>query len=286
MTQEHSLDYNGHSIFYRTYGDAEAPRLLLCVHGLTGNSMDCHAIAQTIADNGYYVASIDMPGRGQSDCFANAAEYCYKVYIDVLKNWMAALKAERYQIDWYGISMGGLLGIRLAGEGNSPIQTLILNDIGPEVPQADLDRINEVLDMEVRYDTFEAFRDALKDGREPHYGPLPQALWTEMADHSVWQDAEGYYIPAYDRNITPVFKTEPIGELDLWPFWENIRARTLVIRGAQSTLFPLEVYEKMQQRFNGAEELDLITFDNCGHVPPVVEPHQIQPVVEWLLKNT
>ena len=279
---EHLFDFHNTKIFYRLLGEEDAERLLVCVHGLTGNSTDCVPLGQRLVSEGYRVAVIDMPGRGKSDLFQNAEDYSYKIYMDVLHQFLDEINASNYALDWYGISMGGLLGIRFAGMADSPIERLILNDIGPVVPESDLDLIREYLKLEYRFETFEEFRDFLKQGRQIAYGNLPEELWTELARNNVWQDKDGLYVPAFDRNIDLMFDKEPIGELDLWPFWDLISARTLAIRGGKSTLFPLSVLEDMQKR--KPEKLDVITFDECGHVPPILEPKQISPVVDWLKK--
>jgi pimeloyl-ACP methyl ester carboxylesterase len=50
-------------------------------------------------------------------------------------NDMAVLMASLHvaQLDWVGTSLGGLIGMLLAGRENSPIRSLVMNDIGPRV---------------------------------------------------------------------------------------------------------------------------------------------------------
>ena len=280
MMQEQIFQFHNTDVFYRTYGPKQADCLMVCVHGLTGNSLDCEPLAEALVKVGYRVASIDMPGRGKSGLFDKSEDYSYRVYMDVLRQFLDVVSAENYELDWYGISMGGLLGIRLAGEENSPIRKLILNDIGPDVPKADLDLIREYLAMEFRFDSFEAYRAFLKEGREESYGPLPEELWNEVAQNNVWKTPDGAYIPAFDPKIDVMFDKEPIGELDLWPFWDRIKSDILAIRGGTSTLFPQSILDEMIARRPG--QVDVIIFEECGHVPPVIEQKQINPVVDWL----
>ena len=277
---EHFFNFKGTKIFYQTLGDDSAERLLVCVHGLTGNSTDCMPLGQALIPFSYKIASIDMPGRGRSECFKNAEDYNYKIYEDVLRAFLKELGSENYELDWYGISMGGLLGIRIAGQDNNPIKKLILNDIGPVVPEDDLNLIKAYLNLELQFDTFQEYRDFLKTGREISYGPLPEELWTEIAENNHWQTDDGKFVPAFDRNIDVMFDREPIGELDLWPYWERIKSDILVLRGGKSTLFPLSILEEMKGRQSG--DFDVITYEECGHVPPILQKEQITPFVEWL----
>ena len=45
------------------------------------------------------------------------------------------------QVDWVGTSLGGLIGIVLAGLPESPIRRIVVNDIGPYLPWSGLARI-------------------------------------------------------------------------------------------------------------------------------------------------
>ncbi|WP_423787862.1 hypothetical protein, partial [Klebsiella pneumoniae] len=66
---------------------------------------------------------------------------------------LARLNAE--SVDWFGTSMGGLIGIGLAGLPKSPIRKLLLNDVGPRVTESSLTRIGAYLGLNVRFKTFD-----------------------------------------------------------------------------------------------------------------------------------
>ena len=67
--REHSysgLGPNGfHRLHYYEWGDAENPRVVLCVHGLTRNGRDFDALAHALSDH-YRVICPDVIGRGKS----------------------------------------------------------------------------------------------------------------------------------------------------------------------------------------------------------------------------
>jgi pimeloyl-ACP methyl ester carboxylesterase len=53
----------------------------------------------------------------------------------------------------------------------------------------------------------------------------------------------------------------------------------MVIQGAQSMLLTDDILDKMRGR---GPNYDLTVFDDCGHVPSLMAPEQIQAVQEWL----
>ena len=124
------------NVCYREWGDPKNPKVVICVHGLSRNRLDFDTLAAAICAN-YRVVAIDMPGRGKSDWLDNKEDYNYlwsikdqpPLFHNILTSLIARLDV--HSVDWIGTSMGGLLGIEIAAQKASPIQRLILNDIGP-----------------------------------------------------------------------------------------------------------------------------------------------------------
>src|SRR5262252_167747 len=77
-------------------GPNDAPTLV-CVHGLTRNARDFDVLAQALSAH-YRVICPDMPGRGQSDWLAIAADYNYATYLADMTTLIARLDVER--VDW------------------------------------------------------------------------------------------------------------------------------------------------------------------------------------------
>jgi pimeloyl-ACP methyl ester carboxylesterase len=66
-------------------------------------------------------------------------EYAIPQYCADMNALIARLCTE--QVDWIGTSLGGLIGIVLAGLPGNLIRRLVVNDIGPFLPWAGLARI-------------------------------------------------------------------------------------------------------------------------------------------------
>lgn len=274
-------------IVYSDWGDPSGEPLL-CVHGLTGNGHDFNVLARALVPQGYRLLAIDVPGRGRSDFLTDPLDYNYKNYIAVLD---ALLVKEGLDypasVTWLGVSMGGLLGIRMAGLSNSPVKRLILNDIGPEVPADDLKLISAYIKPLYEFENFDAFLQQVKATRGLSYGHLSDDLWEEMARgiHRTLPNGKSSY--AYDPNIAEMFYHQPIGELSNWPFWDRITAPTLIIRGGKSTLFPQALADRMMQRGPGAKGLTTFQkFDDCGHVPSLMAAEHIALIENWLVKTS
>ena len=133
------LDSRGlHRMAYWQWGDAANPKVLVCVHGLTRQGRDFDTLARAMAGE-YRVVCPDVVGRGRSDWLADPMGYAIPGYVADMVCLLARLDAQA--VDWVGTSMGGLIGLGLASLSGSPVRKLVLNDVGPVIEPAALQRI-------------------------------------------------------------------------------------------------------------------------------------------------
>ena len=121
-----------HRVAYTEWGDANNPRVLMCVHGLSRNGRDFDALAEAMQDR-YRVICPDIVGRGESEWLQHSADYNYPQYLADMNALIARLNVS--SVDWVGTSMGGLIGMMLAAQPGAPIQKLVMNDVGPYIFQ-------------------------------------------------------------------------------------------------------------------------------------------------------
>jgi len=274
---EHSFkSENGHTLVYSDWGDKDA-NPIICVHGLTGNGFDFDFLADDLIQNDHRVIAIDLPGRGRSDFLDDPMGYNHDQYTADLYALLDHLGLE--SVDWIGISLGGLLGMRIAGKDNSPIKKLIVNDVGPTVPQAALDYIYEVIKVEYSFRDVEELEQRMRATRGLTWGPLEDIHWKHMAKHNYRVRKDGLLSYAYDPEIARMFEKEPIGDVDLWSRWKAIDCPALVIHGADSVLLTQEIIDQMREH---GPDFDLVTFQGCGHVPSLMTADQIEVVRTWL----
>ncbi|SNS36941.1 MULTISPECIES: alpha/beta fold hydrolase [unclassified Azospirillum] len=267
-----------HKIAYREWG--AGPRTIVCVHGLTRNGRDFDRLAADLADTlKARVICPDVVGRGQSGRLVNPDHYGYPQYLADMAALIARLEVEH--VDWIGTSMGGLIGMMLAAQPNSPIRRLVINDIGPFVPKAALERIGDYVGQDPVFADLTAAEQYFRD----HYagfGQLTAEQWLHMAQHSTDRQDDGSYRLAYDPGIARIFKIAPIGDVDLWALWQVIRQPTLVIRGALSDLLLAETAERMTAEGPKAQ---LYTVPDAGHAPALMAPDQIAVIRDFLSRH-
>ena len=71
-------------------------------------------VAAALADRGWRVVCPDLAGRGRSDWLDNPYDYNLPQYVLDMTVLMAAIGAP--EIDWIGTSLGGLIGMIVAGQ--------------------------------------------------------------------------------------------------------------------------------------------------------------------------
>ncbi len=270
-----------HRIVYNDWGPEDgAP--VICVHGLTGNGHDFDVLAEDLCTRGYRLIAVDLPGRGRSDFLPNPMDYNYLQYTHDLTALLAHLGFnEPGSVDWLGVSLGGLLGMRLAGMENSPIRRLILNDVGPVVPKAALDFIHQVISQTYKFDTIRDLEQRMRETRGLTWGPVTDEQWKHMAEHNARALDNGSITYAYDPEIAVVFEEHPIGDADIWQSWDNITCPVQLIQGKMSMLLTDEIIKETSTRGPGSN-MDLTVFEDCGHVPSLMAPEQIKVVEAWL----
>ncbi|MGE4314069.1 MAG: alpha/beta fold hydrolase [Pseudobdellovibrionaceae bacterium] len=259
---------------------------LICVHGLTGNGQDFDYIGPELAKLGYYVVAPDMIGRARSDYVDDPDLYRYTVYLSHLNQIMDVLNVRpQNPCVWLGVSMGGLLGVYLAGEESPRISRLILDDIGPHVPQEDLDLISQFLSGRFTYPSFEVMKVAFSQ-KAPRFdrGPMDDAQFDHFVRVASRPLEDGTLTHNFDWEISRMFAAQPLGDTPLWPRWEAFEGDVLALRGEYSTLFPPEVVEEMARR-KKAGSFTCIEIPKCGHVPSLYRDDQIKIVTDWLEKG-
>jgi pimeloyl-ACP methyl ester carboxylesterase len=270
-----------HDMAYVEWGDPANPRVLLCVHGLTRCGRDFDFLAQALAAD-YRVVCPDVVGRGASGWLANKALYGIPQYCADMTALLARLDVEA--VDWLGTSMGGLIGMTLAAQPNTPIARLILNDVGPVLSAGAIGRIGEYVGMMPRFADAAQGEAWLRVVLAP-FGALGDAQWRHIADHSLRRAGDGLWELRYDPGIAEPFRAAMQGEggaqdVVLWPLYDAIHCPTLVVRGAQSDLLSAATAADMATRGPRARTVEVA---GVGHAPTFMDETQIGVVRDFLL---
>lgn len=263
-----------HRVAYTEWGDPANPRVVICCHGLTRNGRDFDALATDLARD-FRVICPDIVGRGLSDWLRDPLHYAYPQYCADMNVLIARLGVD--EVYWVGTSMGGLIGMTLASQAGSPIRRFVINDVGPFVPKAALQRIADYVGLDNRFSSLGAVETHLRKVLAP-FGPLSDVQWRHLVAHGHRQRADGTFGLAYDPAIVNNVKLG-VQDWNLWSLWDRVACPTLIIRGAQSDLLLAQTAEEMTRR---GPEAQLVTWDGMGHAPALMAPDQIAFIRQWL----
>jgi pimeloyl-ACP methyl ester carboxylesterase len=270
-----------HKMAYKEWGDPANPRVLIAMHGITRVSADFDILAAAFC-NEFRVICPDVVGRGQSDRLLDPQYYQIPQYVSDMVTLVARLNVE--SVDWFGTSMGGLIGIIYASLPNNPIRKLLLNDVGPVLNYDALIRISDYLGQDVRFASFEEGAAYIREISQT-FGPHTDAQWDKLARDVLVQNSQGQWLRHYDLNIAlPLKATTPqsaaAGQALLWAAYDAIQCPTLLVRGAESDLISAESALAMTQRGPRAQ---LIELSGIGHAPTFVHADQIAVARDFFL---
>ncbi|MGH1368024.1 MAG: alpha/beta fold hydrolase [Maritimibacter sp.] len=250
----------GHELHVSLWGDPINPAVVMW-HGLARTGRDFDELARALSDQ-YFVLCPDTIGRGLSSWSDDSTrEYLPRFYAR-----LALAMLDHYEIactHWIGTSMGGLIGMHLAASKDAKrLSSLIINDIGPELPDAALDRITTYVAELPRFDSYAEGELWLREIYAP-FGPAPAAFWQRMALTSFRRCADGKLTLHYDPKIADMLRDDEDQAL-LWQAWDRTTTPCHILRGAESDILPASLAHVMTQR--GARPA-LTTIERCGHAP-------------------
>lgn len=272
-----------HRMAYVEWGDPRNPRVLVCVHGLTRCGRDFDFLAQSLAGE-YRVVCPDVVGRGRSDWLRDPMHYAIPQYAQDMVALLARLDVE--QVDWLGTSMGGMIGMALAAQAETPIRRLILNDVGPVIAAGALARISAYLGNAPEFATLDEAERFIRTVSAP-FGNLSDAQWRHLTAHVTKDLPDGRFALRYDPGIAAPFRAameaqEAGKDIELWPLYDAIRCPTLVIRGEHSDLLSRTTVQQMQERGPRAQAAEIPA---VGHAPMFLDAEQVAVVRDFLRRS-
>ncbi|MBO43893.1 MAG: alpha/beta hydrolase [Rhodospirillaceae bacterium] len=269
---------DGLTLYYRDYGKASSPNTpILCLPGLTRNSMDFHRVARRLSSKRRVICP-DYRGRGQSDYDPNPYNYVASTYLNDLHHLLTLCGIHHFII--IGTSLGGLIAMAMALVMPSAIKGVVLNDIGPEIANNGRKRILEYIGTDSSPLNWGAAVDELQS-LFPNLSLKTDEEWLEAAQATYRLDEKGVLHPSWDINLVkPLLRPNAIP--DLWPIFHALNhVPVLGIRGALSDLLLPETFKQMEITH---PEFTSVTIPNSGHVPSLWEPES-ESALDIFLNN-
>jgi pimeloyl-ACP methyl ester carboxylesterase len=207
---------------------------------------------------------MDQIGFGRSD--KPLIDYKIQTYVDFLNEFLHVLKVEK--ASFMGESLGGWISALYAAEISGgahlvPVEKLVLVDAAglqqdkpiPNLNPSTLADMRKLLEA-VFYDTSWVTDEVLQ-----------KSFADKLAKH------DGYTVRA-------ILSSPNLASERLDDRLAQIHLPTLVVWGKQDALLPITSGERYAAGIVGAR---LVSFDQCGHVPPVEKTAEFVPVVEAFL---
>ncbi|MXU66658.1 alpha/beta fold hydrolase [Oceanomicrobium pacificus] len=280
MTDRRSdyLRIDGAELHVTLWGRAEAPAVVLW-HGLARTGRDFDELAAALAPD-HFVICPDTLGRGLSGWASDPdRDYGFDCYARHALGILDHYGIDR--LDWVGTSMGGALGIRLAaGPLADRIGALVINDIGPELPADAIGRIADYVGAPPVVDHVSDLEAWLRQSYAP-FGTNSAAFWRRMADTSVRRCDNGQVTVHYDPAIVRQLHLHP-QDYRLWPEFERVTARMLLLRGVSSDLLPVEMADRMEAV---RPDMARVEMDGFGHAPTLARSADHRLVREFLTET-
>ncbi len=292
-SEHHYQSKDGLSLYYRDYGSGD--EVILCLHGLTRNSKDFHKLALHLSKD-YRVISVDIRGRGQSQWNKRASRYNPGQYVrDV---WTLLDQLQLQQVIVIGTSLGGLMAMIMADQQAERVRAVILNDIGPELPLAAVQRILAYAGRALPAQNWEEAATQARTAYEFALPHMPEEFWHEFVQLAYRENEAGKPEPDMDPAIGTVLRNPPFyvrllqwlhrrgwikrvagAYLDPWDSFRAMTMPCLLVQGVLSDVLTDEIVRKMQV---AQTHMQVVRVADRGHTPLLDEPEAIAAIDAFL----
>ncbi len=282
MANFQDLYYAGHDglqLYARDYAHLAPRATILCMHGLTRNSADFAAIADHLAKD-FRLVVVEQRGRGNSQWDSNHEHYQPAIYVQDMFTLLDLLELDRVVL--LGTSLGGLMSMIMTAMQPERMQAVIMNDIGPVVNPAGLERIKGYVGKSQPVSNWEdavAEQQAINGKEFPDFS---DAQWLSFCHALYRENEQGVPVLAYDPAISKPMTEDQDAAVppDMWPAFDALKpVPTLVIRGVLSDILAEDCVAEMQTR---KPDLSVAQIPNRGHAPILDEPDCVAAIDQFL----
>ena len=261
-------------LHYRDYAGRDDRPAILCIPGLTRNVRDFEALADRLAGE-WRIICIELRGRGESAYAKDPMSYVPLVYLQDIIALLDELKLPRFI--GFGTSLGGIMLMLLATLRRAEMAGVLLNDIGPDIAPAGLERIRNHVGTGGPQPTWVHAARVLSETNAMIYPGWRLQDWLRFAKRLCRVNSQGRVVFDYDQRIAEPFRV-PGGEtgVSLWPAFDALAGMPLtLLRGALSDLLSVETAGQMKARF---PDMDFVEVPKVGHTPTLEEQLSIEAI--------
>ncbi|AGT09935.1 alpha/beta fold hydrolase [Paracoccus aminophilus] len=277
METRHYLAADGARLAYSDEGEGLP---VLALSGLTRTGRDFDYLAphlRNIHPAGVRLIRPDYRGRGGSD-WTGAASYTVPQEAQDALRLLDELGIEKAAV--LGTSRGGLIGMFLAATAKDRMLGLALNDVGPVLERAGLEKIMDYVGRNPAAKTH--VEVAVKMPKlMAGFAHVPETRWFQESQHHYIETPEGLrinYDPELRTSFLEAFKVSPLPEV--WPLFDAAEGLPLaLIRGANSDLLSEATADEMRRR---RPDMIFAEVPDRAHIPFLDEPEALAALESWL----
>ncbi len=295
-TEHHYQSSDGLSLYYRDYGSSD--KVLVCLPGLTRNSKDFEELALRYVPE-WRVITPDLRGRGQSDWDPQPSRYQHLTYVNDI--WALLDKLEIQNVALLGTSLGGWIAMLMATQQPHRIRGVILNDIGPVVPDDAIKRITQYVGRIPPEPSWESAAARVREVYTQTIPNRPDSFWLRHARLSMRETPEGSIVPDMDpaigKNLRKNYRqaklikflrrfglmknaTALIDE-GYWQQFSAMSVPILLLYGEVSDVLPVATVRKMKEK---QPDMEVVKVIDRGHAPLLDEPEALAAIDAFLGK--
>jgi len=270
---------DGLKLHYRDYPSSSDATPVICVPGLTRNARDFEHLGPWL-DGKRRLLLINLRGRGGSEYAPDSGSYNPKQYVADIAKLLEEIDIPK--AIFIGTSLGGIVTMLMAKAHPDRVAGALLNDVGPELEQAGLDRIGSSVGQGRSFDTWAHAARDVGGGSGDIFPDFTLDDWIRFCKKLYRLTSSGRIILDYDMKIAEPFDRKGGGSGALWNALESLKDKpTMILRGGLSDLFSERIAKEMLGKLGQGE---LATVPRVGHAPSLEEPASLD-AIETLLQR-
>ena len=278
-SEAHYQSDDGLSLYYRHYAAGRQALPLICLPGITRNCRDFEELAVHLSSR-HPVITPDFRGRGFSARDSNWGNYRPRTYVDDTLCLLRLLGIKRAA--FIGTSLGGIVSMALAAEWPALVAGIVLNDIGPQIGTAGLERIKGYIGRAEPVTNWDEAVHTARNTYELAWPGLSAADWQKLARRSYRENAAGVPELDMDPMIGEAARSIGTGLDDPWQLFDALHGiPTLLLQGELSDILTDEIVTRMCEH---KADLQHVKVQNRGHVPLLDEVDSLGAIDDFLEK--
>ena len=268
---------DGLKLYYRDFGTDNPGTPVICLPGLTRNSRDFEDLATYLSDR-RRVITCDFRGRGYSEYDDNWKNYHPATYVHDTWTLLDHLDIDKMIV--VGTSLGGLCAMVMGATQGERLAGVVMNDIGPEINPAGIERIQEYTGRVPPVNSWEEAIDQCKEIYGAWLPGLSDEKWAVLARRGYRENEKGVPHLDMDPNIGEAVRKVGPQKGNPWAWFDALKDTPVTLLwGVMSDILTKDIIDKMTAR---KPDLTVVSVANRGHVPLLDEPECITAIDAFL----